>query len=134
MTDPRTAELLAARIERDVMPVVNRPSHPMYRGDQVSAPLASAVWSEVVISAVNNSQAVREMSPVGTGLEERVTVMDPRTPLRELHDSNETSEFPNADTLKVGERLIKGLHLRDEHDGAIPTPRKKDSIRVLSKL
>jgi L-2,4-diaminobutyrate decarboxylase len=30
------------------------------------------VWTEVVISAVNNSQAVWEMSPVGTVLEERV--------------------------------------------------------------
>ena len=41
-------------------------------GHQVAAPLASAVWTEVVISAVNNSQAVWEMSPVGTVLEERV--------------------------------------------------------------
>ena len=64
---------VAARIERDVMPDVNRLSHPMYLGHQVSAPLASAVWSEVVISAVNNSQAVWEMSPVGTVLEERAT-------------------------------------------------------------
>ncbi len=63
---------VAARIERDVMRDVNRLSHPMAMGHQVSAPLAAAVWSEVVISAVNNSQAVWEMSPVGTVLEERV--------------------------------------------------------------
>jgi len=63
---------VAARIERDVMSDVNRLMHPMYMGHQVSAPLAAAVWSEVVISAVNNSQAVWEMSPVGTVLEERV--------------------------------------------------------------
>ncbi len=63
---------VAARIERDVMPDVNRLTHPMAMGHQVSAPLAAAVWSEVVISAVNNSQAVWEMSPVGTVLEERV--------------------------------------------------------------
>lgn len=63
---------VAARIERDVMPNVNRLSHPMAMGHQVAAPLASAVWSEVVIGAINNSQAVWEMSPVGTVLEERV--------------------------------------------------------------
>lgn len=63
---------VAARVERDVMSDVNRLMHPMAMGHQVSAPLAAAVWSEVVISAVNNSQAVWEMSPVGTVIEERV--------------------------------------------------------------
>ncbi len=63
---------VVARIAADVMPDVNRLSHPMYLGHQVSAPLASAVWSEVVISAINNSMAVWEMSPVATVLEERV--------------------------------------------------------------
>jgi L-2,4-diaminobutyrate decarboxylase len=63
---------IVARLDRDVMPDVNRLSHPMYLGHQVSAPLAAAVWSEVVISAINNSVAVWEMSPVGTVLEERV--------------------------------------------------------------
>lgn len=60
------------RIETDVMPDVNRLSHPMYMGHQVSAPLAAAVWTEVVISAVNNSMAVWEMSPVATVIEEQV--------------------------------------------------------------
>ena len=46
-----------------------RLSHPMYLGHQVSAPLPAAVWSEVVASALNNSLAVREMSPGGTALE-----------------------------------------------------------------
>jgi len=63
---------VAARIERDVMPDVNRLMHPMAMGHQVAAPLASAVWADVVISALNNSQAVWEMSPVGTVIEERV--------------------------------------------------------------
>jgi L-2,4-diaminobutyrate decarboxylase len=44
-------------------------SHPMYLGHQVSAPLPAAVWTEPVISAINNSLAVREMSPAGTALE-----------------------------------------------------------------
>ncbi len=60
------------RLETDVMPDVNRLMHPMYMGHQVSAPLAAAVWTEVVISAVNNSQAVWEMSPVSTVIEEQV--------------------------------------------------------------
>lgn len=63
---------VAARIARDVMSDVNQLMHPMAMGHQVSAPLASAVWADVVISAVNNSQAVWEMSPVSTVLEERV--------------------------------------------------------------
>jgi L-2,4-diaminobutyrate decarboxylase len=54
------------------MPDVNRLMHPMYMGHQVSAPLAAAVWTDVVISAVNNSMAVWEMSPVATVIEEQV--------------------------------------------------------------
>lgn len=72
---PRGGQPLAAvvdRLGREVMPDVNRLSHPMYLGHQVSAPLAAAVWTEVVISAINNSMAVWEMSPVATVLEERV--------------------------------------------------------------
>jgi len=65
-------EEVARRIETDVMPDVNQLMHPKYMGHQVSAPLAAAVWTEVVISAVNNSQAVWEMSPVTTVIEERV--------------------------------------------------------------
>lgn len=63
---------VAARLERDVLSDVNRLTHPMYLGHQVSAPLAAAVWSDLVISAVNNSQAVREMSPTMTPIERRV--------------------------------------------------------------
>jgi L-2,4-diaminobutyrate decarboxylase len=63
---------VAKRIETDIMPDVNRLMHPMYMGHQVSAPLAAAVWTEVVISAVNNSMAVWEMSPVATVIEEQV--------------------------------------------------------------
>ena len=63
---------VVGRLATDVMSDVNRLSHPMYLGHQVSAPLAAAVWSEVVIAAVNNSMPVWEMSPVATVLEERV--------------------------------------------------------------
>lgn len=63
---------VVARLEHDVLADVNRLTHPMYLGHQVSAPLAAAVWSDVVISAVNNSQAVREMSPATTPIERRV--------------------------------------------------------------
>jgi L-2,4-diaminobutyrate decarboxylase len=65
-------DAVVRRLETDVMPDVNRLMHPMYMGHQVSAPLAAAVWTEVVISAVNNSMAVWEMSPVATVIEEQV--------------------------------------------------------------
>ncbi len=63
---------VAQRVERDVMPDIIQLMHPKYMGHQVSAPLAAAVWTDVVISAINNSQAVWEMSPVTTVIEERV--------------------------------------------------------------
>jgi len=52
---------VAARLDREVLRDANRLMHPMYLGHQVSAPLAAAVWSEVIISALNNSMAVWEM-------------------------------------------------------------------------
>lgn len=63
---------VAQRVERDVMPDIIQLMHPKYMGHQVSAPLAAAVWTDVLISAINNSQAVWEMSPVTTVIEERV--------------------------------------------------------------
>jgi len=63
---------VAKRIETDVMPDIIQLMHPEYMGHQVSAPLAAAVWTDVVISAINQSQAVWEMSPVTTVIEERV--------------------------------------------------------------
>lgn len=63
---------VAKRIETDVMPDIIQLMHPKYMGHQVSAPLAAAVWTDLVISAINNSQAVWEMSPVTTVIEERV--------------------------------------------------------------
>ncbi len=49
-----------------------RLSHPMYLGHQVSAPLPAAIWSEQLISVLNNSLAVQEMSPSGTAVETRI--------------------------------------------------------------
>lgn len=69
---PRTGRPLAEvmdRVARDVAADSILLSHPMYLGHQVSAPLPAAVWTEPVISAINNSMAVREMSPAGTALE-----------------------------------------------------------------
>lgn len=61
-----------ARIDRDLLSGVNRLAHPMYMGHQVSAPLAAAIWMESLKAAVNNSAAVREMSPAGTAVERQV--------------------------------------------------------------
>ena len=62
---------VVARLERDVLPDVNALLHPMYMGHQVSAPLPAAVWAESLISALNQSVAVWEMSPVATVIEHR---------------------------------------------------------------
>jgi len=70
--DGRPLADVLARIERDILPDVNRLSHPMYMGHQVSAPLAASIWTESLKAAVNNSAAVREMSPVGTVVERQV--------------------------------------------------------------
>ncbi|HET8633501.1 MAG TPA: pyridoxal-dependent decarboxylase [Gemmatimonadales bacterium] len=63
-------------ILRDTDDQVMRPairlSHPMYLGHQVSAPLPAAIWSEQLVSVLNNSLAVQEMSPSGTAVETRI--------------------------------------------------------------
>jgi L-2,4-diaminobutyrate decarboxylase len=44
----------------------------MYMGHQTSAPLAAGMWMESVISALNQSLAVREMSPTATMIEHQL--------------------------------------------------------------
>ena len=63
---------IVGRIERDVLADANRLAHPMYMGHQVSFPLSTAVWTDAVISALNQSVAVEEMSPTLTSVEHRV--------------------------------------------------------------
>ena len=65
---PDVARRLATMLLEDV----NRLAHPMYIGHQVSAPLPAAVWTDALISAFNQSLAVREMSPSFTPLEHQV--------------------------------------------------------------
>ncbi|MDQ6829285.1 MAG: aminotransferase class V-fold PLP-dependent enzyme [Gemmatimonadota bacterium] len=72
---PRSGRPLAeitARIERDVLADMNRLAHPMAMGHQVSAPLPAAIWMDSVVSAMNQSLAVNEMSPSATAIERRV--------------------------------------------------------------
>jgi L-2,4-diaminobutyrate decarboxylase len=57
------------RVEEGVVASSNRLAHPMAMGHQVSPPLPAAVWVEPLISALNQSLAVREMSPAGTAIE-----------------------------------------------------------------
>src|SRR5690242_7976896 len=68
----RTLAEVVAQVERDVMAGANRLAHPMYMGHQVSFPLSTAVWTDAVISALNQSVAVEEMSPTLTAVEHRV--------------------------------------------------------------
>lgn len=65
-------DVVAQRLRDDVIAEANRLSHPMYVGHQVSPPLPVAAWTDAVISALNNSQAVREMSPASTHVERQV--------------------------------------------------------------
>jgi L-2,4-diaminobutyrate decarboxylase len=60
------------RLERDVLADANKYCHPMYMGHQTSAPLAVGVWMESIISALNQSLAVWEMSPTATMIEHRI--------------------------------------------------------------
>jgi len=70
--DGRSAAEIVERIERDFLSDANKLCHPMYMGHQVCAPLPAAVWTESLISAVNQSIAIFEMSPTGTMLEHQV--------------------------------------------------------------
>jgi L-2,4-diaminobutyrate decarboxylase len=70
--DGQPLDLVVARLREQVIPDCNRLYHPRYAGHQVSAPLPAAIWTESLISALNNSLAVAEMSPVITVLEHRV--------------------------------------------------------------
>jgi L-2,4-diaminobutyrate decarboxylase len=60
------------RLREDVIPRCNHLYHPRYVGHQVSAPLPAAIWAEPLVSAINNSLAVYEMSPAGTALEHQI--------------------------------------------------------------
>ncbi|HXY29403.1 MAG TPA: pyridoxal-dependent decarboxylase [Gemmatimonadaceae bacterium] len=62
-------EWLTQRVRDDVLSDANHLTHPMYMGHQVSSPLPVAIWIEAVISAMNQSIAVAEMSPTATVLE-----------------------------------------------------------------
>ena len=63
---------VARRLASMLLEDVNRLAHPMYIGHQLSAPLPAAVWTDALISAFNQSVAVREMSPSFTPLEHQV--------------------------------------------------------------
>jgi L-2,4-diaminobutyrate decarboxylase len=65
-------DAIITRLRADVIPESNRLYHPRYVGHQIAGPLPAAVWAENVTSALNQSLAVFEMSPVGTVLEHRV--------------------------------------------------------------
>ena len=70
--DGRPIAEVIRRLEREVLPEVTRLTHPMYMGHQVSAPLPAAIWTEALISAVNNSTAVQEMAPPTTIIEHQL--------------------------------------------------------------
>jgi L-2,4-diaminobutyrate decarboxylase len=70
--DGETLESVLGRLERDVVRDANSLAHPMAMGHQVSPPLPAAIWSDAIISALNQSVAVWEMSPTLTPVEAQV--------------------------------------------------------------
>ena len=68
----RALDEVVARVRSEIIADANRLAHPMYMGHQVSFPLSTAVWTDAVISSLNQSVAVEEMSPTLTSLEHRV--------------------------------------------------------------
>lgn len=70
--DGRPVAEIVERLEREVLADANKYYHPMYMGHQTSAPLPVGVWMESVISALNQSLAVWEMSPTATMIEHQV--------------------------------------------------------------
>jgi L-2,4-diaminobutyrate decarboxylase len=60
------------RLAHDILPEATRLTHPMYLGHQVSAPLPATIWTEALISALNNSTAVQEMAPPVTMIEHQL--------------------------------------------------------------
>ncbi len=61
-------EVLAA-LRSTVVEESNRLAHPMYMGQQVCPPLPLPALADALVSMLNQSQAVWEMSPAGTMLE-----------------------------------------------------------------
>jgi L-2,4-diaminobutyrate decarboxylase len=85
VVDWQTADALRAKIRIDenggaeAMPLIRmlmenaiQLHHPAYMGHQVCPPFPSAVIADLVISTLNQSTAVFEMSPIGTVIEQEV--------------------------------------------------------------
>jgi L-2,4-diaminobutyrate decarboxylase len=70
--DGRSVSEIVERLEHEVLADANRYCHPMYMGHQTSAPLATGVWMESVIGALNQSLAVWEMSPTASVIEHQI--------------------------------------------------------------
>src|ERR1700694_2546013 len=70
--DGRPVAEIIERLEREVLADANKYYHPVYMGHQTSAPLPVGVWMESVISALNQSLAVQEMSPTATMIEHQI--------------------------------------------------------------
>ena len=85
VVDWQTADELRARVRIDdrggaeAMPLIRQLMenaiqlhHPAYMGHQVCPPFPTAVIADLVISTLNQSTAVFEMSPIGTVIEQEV--------------------------------------------------------------
>ncbi|HEV8695215.1 MAG TPA: pyridoxal-dependent decarboxylase [Lysobacter sp.] len=67
--EPTNVEEITRRLAVDVVAESNWLYHPRYMGHQVTAVLPAAAWTDALISALNQSVAVQEMSPAITMIE-----------------------------------------------------------------
>ena len=70
--EPTSLADVLGKVERDVVAESNWLYHPRYMGHQVTAPLPAAVWTDMIVSALNQSLAVQEMSPAITMVERQI--------------------------------------------------------------
>ncbi|HEX7051586.1 MAG TPA: pyridoxal-dependent decarboxylase [Longimicrobiales bacterium] len=68
----RPLDAVLARVRADIARESMRHAHPMYMGHQVCPPLPVAALADALVSMLNQSQAVWDMSPAGTLLEARL--------------------------------------------------------------
>jgi L-2,4-diaminobutyrate decarboxylase len=67
--EPRPLAAVVEGLRRDVVERGIRLHDPMYAGHQVCPPLPAAAFADLLVATLNQSQAVREMSPATTAVE-----------------------------------------------------------------
>jgi L-2,4-diaminobutyrate decarboxylase len=70
--DGRPLAEVLDRVRREVLPNTAWIRDPRHMAHQLAPPLGVSVWSESLVGAINQSQAIAELSPMSTAIERRV--------------------------------------------------------------